>query len=128
MKEQHSIEEWLKKARRNLARANPGKRYEAVLYEDPCFDCQQVVEKSLKGLLAHAGVDFPWTHSISNLLELIEKTNMDIPEYVRDSVILTVYATSTRYPSNQEPVDEDEYKEAVQIAERVYYWVEGKQK
>ena len=111
-----------------MARAKTGKVSEAVLYEDLCFDCQQTVEKSLKGLLVHLGVDFPWTHSIGKLTELIEATGMYVPEHIKDSVILTVYAVSTRYPGSQEAVDEDEYKEAVRIAERVYLWVEERMK
>jgi len=126
MKSRSRAEEWLKRARSNMERAKAGKASEGILYEDLCFDCQQAVEKSLKGLLTHIGVDFPWTHSIAKLTELIEETGMDIPEYVKDSIILTVYAVSTRYPGNQEPVDEDEYKEAVEIAERVYHWVLSK--
>ena len=111
-----------------MARAKAGKVSEAVLYEDLCFDCQQAVEKSLKGLLVHLGVDFPWTHSIGKLIELIEAAGTYIPEYVKDSVILTVYAVSTRYPGSEEAVDEDEYKEAVRIAEKVYLWVEERMK
>ncbi len=98
------------------------------MYEDLCFDCQQAVEKSLKGLLVYIDVVFPKTHSIAQLIELIEAVGIDIPEYVKESVTLTVYAVSTRYPSDQEPVDEDEYREAVRIAEKVYNWVESKLK
>ena len=128
MKNQHRTEEWLRRARSNMARAKAGKVSEAILYEDLCFDCQQAVEKSLKGLLVHIGTDFPWTHSIARLIELIEANGIDIPEYVEESIILTAYAVNTRYPGSQEPVDEEEYKEAVGIAERVYNWVESKLK
>lgn len=122
MRDRSRVEEWIKRARSNLERAQMGKISEGILYEDLCFDCQQAVEKSLKALLVHIGIDFPWTHSISKLIELIEDTGMDIPEYVKDSVILTTYAVSTRYPGEQEAVDEDEYKESVKIAEKVYHW------
>ena len=111
-----------------MERAQAGKVSEGILYEDLCFDCQQVVEKSLKALLVHIGVDFPWTHSIAELIELIEKTGIDIPEEIKDSVILTAYAVNTRYPGDYEFVDEEEYREAVRIAERVYRWVGKKMK
>ena len=51
---------------------------------------------------------------------------VDVPEPIKDSVTLTVYAVSTRYPGNQEPVDESEYTEAVKAAEKVCHWVKGK--
>jgi len=126
MKDRSDAEEWLRRARSNIARAKIGRISEDVLYEDLCFDCQQAVEKSLKGLLVYIGVEFPWSHSITKLLELVERAGIDAPEYVKDSITLTVYAVSARYPGNQEPVDEDEYKEAVEIAERVYHWVRSK--
>jgi len=44
-------EQWLERAKSNLDRARYGKTSRYVLYEDLCFDCQQVVEKSLKALL-----------------------------------------------------------------------------
>ena len=126
MKNLSRVEEWLKRAKSNMERARAGRVSEGILYEDLCFDCQQAVEKSLKGLLVHIGIGFPWTHSIAKLIELIQEAGVDIPEYVENSIILTVYAVSTRYPSNQEAVDEDEYKKAVEIAEKVYRWVKEK--
>ena len=124
MKNQHGTEEWLRRARSNMARAKMGKLSEAILYEDLCFDCQQTVEKSLKGLLIHIDIGFPRTHSITRLIELIEEAGITVPEYVKDAITLTVYAVDARYPSNQESVEENEYQEAVEIAEKVYDWVE----
>jgi len=126
MKNLPRAEEWLKRARSNIERAKAGRVSEGILYEDLCFDCQQAVEKSLKGLLVHLEIEFPWTHSIAKLIELIEEAGVEVPESIKDSVILTVYAVSTRYPGNQEPVDESEYTVAAKIAEKVYYWVKEK--
>lgn len=126
MKDRSYVDEWLRRARSNIARAELGKVSDDILYEDLCFDCQQAVEKSLKALLVHIGVDFPWTHSIARLAELIENADVDMPGFAKDSVILTAYAVNTRYPGSQEPVDEVEYKEALKLAEMVCRWVEGK--
>ncbi|MBU1261809.1 HEPN domain-containing protein [bacterium] len=124
MTNQTLVEKWLKRAKSNLEIARAKIVSEEILYEDLCFDCQQVVEKSLKALLVHINVVFPWTHSITKLIELIEEKGIDVPEEVKESISLTTYAVTTRYPGDYESVDEEEYNEAVEIAEKVLKWVE----
>lgn len=126
MKSLSLVEEWLKRAKSNLLRARAGKISEGILYEDLCFDCEQAVEKSLKGLLVHQGVSFPKTHSIAYLIELVEDGGIDVPDEIKESVSLTAYAVGTRYPGEFEQVDEKEYIEALKIAERVFNWVKKK--
>ena len=43
---------------------------------------------------------------------------------VREAVILTRYAFETRYPGPFEPVTEEEYREAVRLAEAVVTWAD----
>lgn len=52
MKNREIVEEWLTWARSNLSRARAGRVFEEILYEDLCFDCQQTVEKTLKGVIS----------------------------------------------------------------------------
>ena len=117
--------EWLNPALSNLERANLGKQNESIYYEDLCFDCQQSVEKSFKALLIFNQIEFPYVHSISKLLEIIEAHGITIPNIVRDSVILSEYAVETRYPGDYEPVDKEEYLTALKIAKFIYEWVSG---
>ncbi len=117
--------EWLNRALSNLERANLGKQNESIYYEDLCFDCQQSVEKSFKALLIFNQIEFPYVHSISKLLEIIEAHGITIPNIVRDSVILSEYAVETRYPGDYEPVDKEEYLTALKIAKFIYEWVSG---
>ena len=115
--------EWLNRALSNLERANLGKQNESIYYEDLCFDCQQSVEKSFKALLIFNQIEFPYVHSISKLLEIIEAHGITIPNIVRDSVILSEYAVETRYPGDYEPVNKEEYLTALKIAKFIYEWV-----
>lgn len=118
------VKEWLTRAKSNLEIARMGRVSPDIFYEDLCFECQQSVEKALKGLLIFYNVDFPLTHIIANLLELIEDQGIEIPEEIRDSIDLTIYAVMTRYPSfRKEPVSEEEYKNALDIAGKVCDWV-----
>ena len=122
MKNKEIVSDWIKRARSNLERARTGKCSEEILYEDICFDAQQSAEKSLKALLVKLNKPFPKTHSIGSLLKLIEETGIEIPGDVRQSKILTDYAVDARYPGVYEPVSEDEYKEALKLAEDVFEW------
>jgi HEPN domain-containing protein len=124
MSENKLVQDWLKRAKSNLEKAKAGKVTEGILFEDLCYDCQQAVEKSLKALLINRNIEFPWTHSISKLLEIAEQSGIYIPDEIKDSVILTDYAVETRYPGDYAPVDEDMYKEALKLAEKVVSWVE----
>ena len=96
------------------------------MYEDLCFDAQQAAEKCLKGLLIYLGKKAPRTHSIGHLLNLIRRSGkFPVPQEVNEAVILNEYAVTTRYPGDWEPVTEQEYREAVEIAETVWRWVTG---
>jgi len=117
------VEQWLTRAQSNLDRAWAGKIRDTILYEDLCYDCQQAVEKSLKALLiAHDKVS-PRTHIIARLLETLETEGITVPENLRPASDLTEYAVHTRYPGLYEPVTEDDYREALAIAEQIHAWV-----
>ncbi|MDY6865123.1 MAG: HEPN domain-containing protein [Halobacteriota archaeon] len=117
---------WLKRAKSNMARAKAGKFSPEILYEDICFDAQQAVEKALKCLCIIHEIQFPKTHDIAYLLELLEIEGVSIPDKVSTARLLTDYAVEARYPGEYEPVDEKEYLTALKIAEDVLNWVEKK--
>lgn len=124
MKDSEIIEQWLRRAKSNLSRAKAGKISNDILYEDLCFDCQQAVEKSIKALLIHLGKEFKKIHSISKLLKEIEIAGEEVPESIKESAVLSIYAVDTRYPGDYEPVNESEFKQTLEIAEKVVKWVE----
>ncbi|MCK4309226.1 MAG: HEPN domain-containing protein [Candidatus Atribacteria bacterium] len=125
MKNREIILNWLKRARSSLERAKIGKVSQGILYEDLCFDAQQTVEKSLKAILVKLNQSFPKTHSIGILLKLIEEAGVEIPENINQAKLLTAYAVDTRYPGDYEPVNKEEYKEALKIAEDVFEWLDN---
>lgn len=116
--------EWLRRARSNLARARADRDLAGVLYEDLCFDAQQAAEKAIKAILVERQIPFPKTHDIVGLLTLLQESGVGMPEEIKRSGILTEYAVDTRYPGLSEDVTEDEYLEAVELAERVFRWAE----
>ena len=93
-----------------------------VYLEDLCFDAQQAAEKAIKAVMIQRNVEFPYVHDLGRLLLLLEEAGEPIPEVVRKAEELTRYALVTRYPGIARPVSEQEYAEAVEIAERVVQW------
>ena len=117
-----SASEWLRFARGDLAlaRTSPGPE---VQFELLCFHAQQAAEKAIKAVLVHHGIAFPKVHDISRMIGLLPPDVETIPE-LPASAALTPYATFVRYPGVQEPVGEEEYREAVRLAEAVLSWAE----
>ena len=107
--------EWLRRAKSNLARAKQPKPDEA-LWEDLCFDTEQAAEKAVKAVLVFHGIEFPKTHDIRALLTLLDQAQYHVPPNIWEAVDLTDYAVETRYPGRVEPVTEEEYCEAVVLA------------
>ncbi len=123
----HAAEEWMRRARSNLALARQKKPADAV-WEDLCFDAQQAAEKALKAVLVRFNVDFPKTHSMEPLFHLLEISGHPAPPSLLEAKDLTDYAVETRYPFPQEgeEVTEEDYRKAVSIAESVVRWAEDR--
>jgi HEPN domain-containing protein len=93
-----------------------------VYLEDLCFDAQQAAEKALKAVLVEQGIQFPRVHDLASLLTLIDQGGAETPPAVREAGRLTRFAVIARYPSVAERVTEQEYQQAVAIAEAVVEW------
>ena len=115
---------WLSRARGNLTLAEKGGRLKGILFEDLCFNAQQAAEKALKAVCLANSLDFPRTHSLVHLMDILDKSGVDIPQNVRDADILTQYAVQSRYPGIVEDITRDEYREALNLAAQVVFWAE----
>ncbi len=110
--------EWIAKAEGDYAtagrelRARRHPNYDAV-----CFHAQQAVEKYLKAFLQEEGADFPKTHNLIELLQLVVPLDASF-ELQRDLLIrLERYAVRYRYPG--ESADQDEARSAFNAARAV---------
>jgi HEPN domain-containing protein len=97
---------------------------EGAMYEQLCFFAQQAVEKCIKALLLHLAIDFPFTHNIQLLVNLLPSDIQSLSVF-EEAAILTPYAVFTRYPGELEPVTADKYSEAVRIASAVVEWTDA---
>jgi HEPN domain-containing protein len=110
--------EWIAKAEGDYAtsgrelRARRRPNYDAV-----CYHAQQTAEKYLKAFLQEQGADFPKTHSLIELLQLVVPFDASF-ELQRDLLIrLERYAVRYRYPG--ESADQDEAPSAFKSAQAV---------
>ncbi len=115
----------LEHARSNLLLAEKAGRLKGILFEDLCFNAQQAAEKALKAVCVRYELDFPKTHSLVRLMDVLEHGGIQIPENVKEADLLSQYAVESRYPSISEEVTREEYREALELAARVVFWAEA---
>lgn len=107
---------WIEKAEHDLRNA----QYVITLENDCpfdtiCYHCQQSAEKYLKAVLVYHGTDFPRTHDLIVLANLIaRKVKLDISvEQIR---VLNRYSIEARYPGEWDPIDKQEATDALGLA------------
>jgi HEPN domain-containing protein len=92
------VQQWIDIAEEDLTLTKHGLSISSgISYRIICYHSQQSAEKYLKAYLVFHKIEFPYTHNITTLLDLC--SNIDkFAEQLRDSEILSVYATANRYP------------------------------
>ncbi|RNC69209.1 MAG: HEPN domain-containing protein [Desulfuromonadales bacterium] len=113
--------EWLTHARSDIAFARLGLNQD-ILPEQICFHAQQSAEKSLKAVLLHAGLDFPFTHDLEVLLDTMDAAGIEVPDELQEVGSLTPYAVETRYPGFWGDIGESDVREAIELAEKIFSW------
>ena len=90
------VGEWMRKADQDIASA------QALLSQDPpllypsCFHSQQAAEKYLKAYLTWRQVEFPKTHSIREILNLVKTVDEDLATNLLPAAVLTPYGVDVR--------------------------------
>ncbi|OGV37058.1 MAG: hypothetical protein A2X48_04405 [Lentisphaerae bacterium GWF2_49_21] len=91
--------EWIQKAEGDFASATREIRARKNRNEDSaCFHCQQCIEKYLKAMLVEKNIQFPKTHDLGILLDLLLKSSADMEIFRDGMALLTDYAVVFRYP------------------------------
>jgi HEPN domain-containing protein len=72
------------------------------------FHAQQAAEKLLKAVLARRQVEYPFTHDLERLIELVEESTGDSPPDAEAIAALTPWAVAFRYGEQaDEAMDHD---------------------
>jgi HEPN domain-containing protein len=107
---------WLPTAREHLV--------VAANVDDPvrmrCFHGQRVVEMSIKGVLVHRGIEFPYIHRLEDLVKLLPVA--DVPDLLAEVGALTPYAVQEMYPGVLTDLTDDHADEAAGLARVVVEW------
>jgi HEPN domain-containing protein len=113
------VRQWVEKAEHDLRNAEHTLTMEEDCpFDTVCFHAQQCAEKYLKALLLSQSLDFPKTHDLRVLVQLILSKfslNLDMAELVK----LNRYSIESRYPGDWDPIARLDAEEAVAIAQRV---------
>ena len=113
------VRQWLQKADTDLKAA------ESLLSQDPpflypsCFFSQQAAEKHLKALLTWHQVEFPKTHVIGELLDLLAEVDASLAQSLADATALNPYGVEVRYPGDQPEPDSLQATTALDLAREV---------
>ena len=111
---------WLRKAARDLEKADYDLRATPPFLDEVAFHSQQAVEKAMKGFLLWHQVPFRKTHSLEQLGEQSLAVDSSLRPLVDRAVPLTEYAWKFRYPGKPESPSREEAEEALATAREVY--------
>ena len=107
------IRRWIEKAENDFRNAEYVlTMQENCPFETVCYHCQQCAEKYLKAFLMYKNVDFPKTHDLVLLFNLLPK-NEPLNLRIQDLQPLNRYSVEAQYPGEWEPINELEVRDAL---------------
>ena len=120
------VKAWFNKAEKDLITVEHEFFFNDPVYETICFHCQQAIEKFLKGYLIYLGKGYRKTHELGELVSICEGKDKEIAFLKEEADKLTDYSVEIRYPDNYNEIDENDAKEAFEIATKVKAYVISK--
>lgn len=113
------VQAWLKKAENDLNLSNLAlDKAEPCPFDLVCYHAQQCAEKYLKAYLVARQIEFPYTHDLRLLTDIIEGNTPTGP-FCREAGDLTEYASRVRYPYERQDPNRREAERALSIAREV---------
>ena len=107
---------WLEKAEADFKTCGLLLAAGAGYSEAVAFHAQQAVEKYLKAFLVWHQVEFPKTHDIGHLVELVRSCDEDLAVQLAEASHLTPYGVEYRYPGDYPEVSQPEASHCVDTA------------
>lgn len=92
------VEQWIAKADVDYRAAQQLMADSEPIREAIAFHCQQAAEKYVKAFLVRHQVEFPKTHSLERLLDLVAPVSPELATSLEEIEALTPYGVEIRYP------------------------------
>lgn len=109
-------EKWMRRADEDLSVAEQLLSDEVPYFGSIGFHAQQAAEKFLKAFLVWHQIEFPKTHDLNKLLQLVATRDKTISEALQEILVLTDYGVDTRYPADLSELNATEASQAVELA------------
>ncbi|MCD4819676.1 MAG: HEPN domain-containing protein [Candidatus Cloacimonetes bacterium] len=87
------------------------------------FHAQQAAEKMLKTVLTFEGIEFPFTHRLSDLLDLLKDNKILFPDSFEELRFLTPFAVEFRYDYFEEDDEPTDFEKIIVLLDEVNEWV-----
>ena len=113
------VHQWLAKANEDLNTAKALLSHERSFLSAVGFHSQQAAEKYLKAFLTMHQIEFPKTHDIGELLDLVASVDAEFAASLSEAGILTPYGVEIRYPGDAPELMHHQAKQAVELAGKV---------
>lgn len=110
------VQQWLDKARKDLNAGEILLRQDFEDYENAAFHTQQAAEKFIKALLVRHQIEFPKSHDIALLRQLVARVDPRLAEKLATADPLTPYGVEFRYPGDLPSVTREDGKKALRLA------------
>ena len=115
---QELCEKWMRRAGEDLAVAEQLLSAGVPYFGSIGFHAQQAAEKFLKAFLVWHQIEFPKTHDLSLLLQLIAVREESLSSSLQGILVMADYAVDTRYPADLPDLTADEASQAVELARK----------
>lgn len=115
--------DWIEKADHDLGSAKIIFLHLPDYFDTVAFHCQQAVEKYIKAILIHKGIEFQRSHDLIYLLELLSNnTAISQDKYIK-AVILNGYGVQIRYPNKIIKLSKEDLQQAIAISDEFRLFV-----
>lgn len=113
------VGQWVAKAEEDFVAADTLIAAGAECADVIAFLSQQAAEKLLKAYLTWLQIDFPRTHDIGRLLDILAAADADTAERLANADALSDYGVEIRYPGESPVLNIDAAKQAFALALQV---------
>jgi HEPN domain-containing protein len=110
------VKQWLAKAEEDLGVAEHLIVQNTPYFGAVGFHTQQATEKFLKAILVWHQIEFPKTHDLAELLDLVADADPVLAATLRNVVILSIYAVEARYPGDSPEITSSDAQTALSLA------------